>query len=92
MTLRLELDITGQRAGLYEGSLLVIGFKFQPDRGTFSITRINKAWDSKIATSEALRRYLERVLHILEAFKSVADYTNGLKNSLEEIFSETIPD
>ena len=92
MTLRLELDISGQRAGLYEGSLLVIGFKFQRDTGTFSITTINKAWDSKIATSEPLRLYLERILTILELFKEQADHLNSLKNGLEAVYSETIQD
>ena len=92
MTLRLELDISGRRAGLYEGSLLVIGFKFQDDAGTFSITTINKVWDSKIANSEPLRLYLERILTILELFKEEADHLNSLKRGLEAVYSETIQD
>lgn len=71
-SLRLEIQQDGNNAGLYEGRLLVIGFKWREDLRAYDIIGSTKRWEDLILHNHALHYYLNRVLELLSAYREEA--------------------
>lgn len=82
--LRLEIALDGSRAALYEGQLLVYGFKWkEKDRG-FEIIAINKHYEDLMLRNPTMYWHLNTVLEHLNLYKKEADRLTSLKKGLEE--------
>ena len=71
-TLRLEIQPDGNAAGIYEGQLLVIGFKWRDSIQVFEPIPINKTWEKLLLTNHAFQYYLDRVIKEITAYRQGA--------------------
>ena len=85
--LRLEISLDGSRAALYEGKLLVYGFKFRETDRVFDIIAINKHYEDLMIHNLTMQGYLNGVLEHLLLYKKEADKLSSLKKGLEEVYS-----
>lgn len=84
--LRLEIQPDGNAAGLYEGQLLVIGFKWRDSIGVFEPIAINQEWERALLTNQTFHYYLDQVLKELHTYREealkLADQRRGIQNYL----------
>ena len=85
--LRLEISPDGSRAALYEGQLLIYGFKFIETERVFEVIPLRRKDEDLMLYNQSLRGYLDVVLQTLEKYKKDADKLNEQRKSLESLFS-----
>lgn len=86
-SLRLEVQQDGNRAGLYEGHFLVIGFKWREEVRAFDMIGSTKRWDDLILHNHALHYYLNRVLELLTAYRQEALKLAAQRKVIEDSMS-----
>lgn len=86
-SLRLEIQQDGSRAGLYEGRLLVIGFKWREEVRAFDMIGSTKRWEDLILHNHALQYYLNRVLELLAAYREEALKLAAQRKVIEDSMS-----
>lgn len=85
--LRLEIQPDGNGAGLYEGQLLVIGFKWRDSKGIFEPIAINQEWERALLTNQTFHYYLDQVLKELCAYREEALKLASQRGSIQNYLS-----
>lgn len=67
--LRLEIQPDGNSAGVYQGSLLVVGFKWRESLRVFEPIAINQEWEDLILKNKDFQQYLNLVIEDLKRYR-----------------------
>lgn len=67
--LRLEIQPDGNAAGVYQGNLLVVGFKWRDSRRFFELIPINQEWEDLVLKNEMFQLYLNAALEDLRMYR-----------------------
>lgn len=81
--LRLEIQPDGNSAGIYQGSLLVVGFKWRDSIRVFEPIAINQEWEDLVLKNTAFQYYLNAVIEDLRLYRIQALKLASLRNSIQ---------
>ena len=82
--LRLEIQPDGNSAGLYQGSLLVVGFKWRDSIRVFEPIAINQEWEDLILKNRTFQYYLNAVIEDLKLYRIQALKLSSLRGRLQD--------
>lgn len=86
--LRLEIQQDGNSAGVYQGSLLVVGFKWRESLRVFEPIAINQEWEDLILKNRAFQYYLNAVIESLRLYRIEASKLASLRGSIQSKYSD----
>ena len=81
--LRLEIQPDGNAAGVYQGSLLVVGFKWRESLHVFEPIAINQEWEDLVLKNTAFQYYLNAVIEDLKLYHIEASKLASLRGSIQ---------
>lgn len=81
--LRLEIQPDGNSAGIYQGSLLVVGFKWRDSLRVFEPIAINQEWEDLVLKNTAFQYYLNAVIEDLRLYRIQALKLASLRGSIQ---------
>ena len=82
--LRLEIQPDGNHAGIYQGSLLVVGFKWRESLRVFEPIAINQEWEDLILKNRTFQYYLNAVIEDLRLYRIQALKLASLRGRLQD--------